>query len=42
MIAKSADESEWTRIIQIDMVHMPQIYEEIKRHILQAKQSVLL
>ena len=42
MIAKSADESEWTRIIQIDMVHMPQIYEQIKRHILQAKQSVLL
>jgi ATP-dependent exoDNAse (exonuclease V) beta subunit len=42
MIAKSADESEWTRIIQIDMVDMPQIYEEIKRHISQAKQSVLL
>jgi hypothetical protein len=42
MIAKSVDESEWTRIIQIDMVDMPQIYEEIKRHISQAKQSVLL
>jgi hypothetical protein len=42
MIAKSADESEWTRTIQIDMVDMPQIYEEIKRHISQAKQSVLL
>ncbi|MEY5130625.1 MAG: hypothetical protein RL734_692 [Bacteroidota bacterium] len=42
MIAQSADESEWTRSIQIDMVDMPQIYEEIKRHISQAKQSVLL
>ena len=42
MIAKSADESEWTRTIKVDMVDMPRIYEEIKRHILQAKQSVLL
>jgi ATP-dependent exoDNAse (exonuclease V) beta subunit len=42
MIAKSADESEWTRTIKVDMVNMPRIYEEIKRHILQAKQSVLL
>jgi ATP-dependent helicase/nuclease subunit A len=42
MIAKSGDESEWTRTIKVDMVDMPRIYEEIKRHILQAKQSVLL
>jgi len=42
MIAKSADESEWTKTIKVDMVDMPRIYEEIRRHILQAKQSVLL
>ena len=42
MITKSGDESEWTRTIKVDMVDMPRIYEEIKRHILQAKQSVLL
>ena len=42
MIAKSADESEWTRIFKIDIEDMPKIYEEIKKHISQAKQSVLL
>ena len=42
MIAKSADESEWTKTIKVDMVDMPRIYEEIRRHILKAKQSVLL
>lgn len=42
MIAKSGDESEWTRTIRVDLVDMPQIYEEIKSHISQAKQSVLL
>ncbi len=42
MIAKSADESEWTKTIKVDMVDMPRIYEEIRRHILQAKQAVLL
>jgi len=42
MITKSGDESEWTRTIKVDMVDMPRIYEEIKSHISQAKQSVLL
>jgi hypothetical protein len=42
MITKSGDESEWTRIIRVDLVDMPQIYEDIKSHISQAKQSVLL
>ena len=42
MIATSTDESEWTRIIKVDLVDMPQISEEIKSHISQAKQSVLL
>ena len=42
MIAKSVDESEWTRIIRVDMEEMPQISEEIKKHISRAKQSVLL
>lgn len=42
MIATSTDESEWTRTIKVDLVDMPQISEEIKSHISQAKQSVLL
>ena len=42
MIAQAVDESEWTRTIHIDVSEMPLIYEEIKRHIEKAKQSVIL
>lgn len=42
MIAKTSDESEWTRTIQFEMMEMPLIYEEIRSHVDKAKQSVIL
>ncbi len=42
MIAKSTEESEWTRTIQFALGDMPTIYDEIQQHIKQAKEAVLL